>query len=72
MRSFSRHSEIGATGLVEVDVLEDDGEVAGVVLDGRDVVDRLAEAALLGVDQPLERAALDIDEVGYFEDVLEA
>ena len=62
----------GSDGLVEVDLLEDDGEVAGVVLDGRDVVDRLAEAALLGVDQPVERAALDIDEVRYFGDVLEA
>ena len=59
-------------GLVEVDVLEDDGEVAGVVLDGRDVVDRLAEATLLGVDEPVERAALDIDEVRNFRDVLEA
>ena len=58
--------------LVEVDLLEDDGQVAGVVLDGRDIVDRLAEAALLGVDQPVERAALDINEVRYFGGVLEA
>jgi hypothetical protein len=49
-----------------VDVLEDDGEVAGVVLDGRHVVDGLPETTLLGVDQPLERVPLDIDEVGNF------
>src|SRR4030095_5217935 len=44
----------------------------GVVLDGRDVVDRLAEAALFGVDQPGERAALGIYGGLYFRDVLEA
>ena len=57
--------------VVEVDLLEDDGEVAGVVLDRRDVVDGLPQAALLGVDQPLERAALDVDEVGDLEAVLQ-
>ena len=58
--------------VVEVDVLEDDGEVAGVVLDRRDIVDRLPEATLLGVHQPLERAPLNIDQVGNFEAVLQA
>ena len=51
-------------GLVEGDLAELDGEVAGVVLDRRDVVDRLAQTALLRVGQPLEGAALDIDQVG--------
>ena len=55
-----------------MDVLEDDGKVAGVVLDGRDVVDRLAEAALFDVDQPVERAALDVDEVGDLEGLVQA
>jgi hypothetical protein len=55
-----------------VDLVEDHGQVAGVVLDRRDVVDRLAQAALLRVDQPVERAALDIYEVRYFEAVLKA
>jgi hypothetical protein len=49
-----------------VDVLEDDREVAGVVLDRRHVVDGLAKTTLVGVDQPLERAPLDINEVGDF------
>ena len=53
-------------GLVEVDVLEDDGEVAGVVLDRRNVVDRLAQATLLRVDQPVERTLLDVDQVRKF------
>jgi hypothetical protein len=55
-----------------VNVLEDHGEVAGVVLDRRDVIDGLAKPALLGVDEPLERAALDIDQVRDFKGVLEA
>jgi hypothetical protein len=36
-------------GLVEVELTEDHGQVAGVVLDRRDVVDGLAEKALCGV-----------------------
>ena len=50
--------------VVEDELAEVDGEVAGVVLDRRDVVDRLPQAPLLGIRQPLERAALDVDEVG--------
>jgi hypothetical protein len=46
-----------------------DGEGAGVVLDRRDVVDRLAKALLL---EPLEGGLLDVDQVGEVEDVLEA
>ena len=62
----------GSDGLVEMNVLEDHGQVAGVVLDRRDVVDGLTETTLLRVHQPLERAALDVDQVGNFECVLEA
>ncbi len=51
-------------GLVERELAELHGEVAGVVLDRRDVVDRLAQTALLRVGQPRERAALDVDQVG--------
>src|SRR4051794_26099335 len=43
-----------------------DGERAGVVLDRRDVVDRLAKAV---VQEPLERGLLDVDQVGEVEDV---
>ena len=52
-------------GLVEGQLAELDGKVAGVVLDRRDVVDRLPQTALLRVGEPLEGAALDIDQVGY-------
>src|SRR5213076_1261389 len=38
----------------------------------RDVVDRLAQATLLRVDEPLERAPLDVDQVGDLEHGLEA
>ena len=58
--------------LVEVELAEVDGEVPGVVLDRRDVVDRLPQAPLLGVDQPLERAALDVDEVGDIDGLVQA
>ncbi len=51
-------------GLVECELAELHGEVAGVVLDRRNVVDRLAEPALLRVRQPLEGAALYVDQVG--------
>ncbi len=40
-------------GRVEGELTELDGEVAGVVLDRRDVVDRLPQAPLLRVDQPV-------------------
>ena len=52
--------------LVEAELAELHGQIAGVVLDGRDVIDRLAQTAVLGVGQPLERLALDIDQVGDF------
>jgi hypothetical protein len=57
----------GSDGLVEGDVFEDDGEIAGVVLDGRDVVDRLAKSSLCCVSQPVERPALDVNEVRKLE-----
>ena len=69
--SFSRHSSIVCGRLVELEVAEDDREVAGVVLDRRDVVDRLAQQPVLRVRQRLERAALDIDQVWDFKWVLE-
>ena len=59
-------------GLVEREIAELDGEVAGVVLDRRDVVDRLAQAAATGVGQPGEGLALDIDQVGDFKDLVQA
>jgi hypothetical protein len=58
-------------GRVELERAELDGEVAGVVLDRRDVVDRLAQAALLGVDEPGEGLLLDVDQVRDVEDVVE-
>src|SRR6185437_481813 len=47
------------------------GQVAGVVLDGRDVIDGLAQAAVLRVGQPLKRLALNIDQVGDFKDLVQ-
>src|SRR5207249_11641363 len=44
-------------------------ERAGVVLDRRDVVDRLPEAL---VHEPAKRGLLDVDEVGEVENVLQA
>src|SRR4029450_328813 len=58
--------------LAERELAELHGEVAGVVLDGRDVVDRLAQASVLGVHQPVERLLLDVDEVGDLENLVEA
>ena len=58
--------------LVEAELAEVDGQVAGVVLDRRDVVDRLPEPSLLRIDQPLERAELDIDQVGDVKDLVKA
>ena len=49
--------------LVELEIAEDDREVAGVVLDRRDVVDRLPKQSLLRVGQRRERATLDIDQI---------
>src|SRR5439155_9267491 len=45
-----------------------DGERAGVILDRRDVVDRLAKTF---VQEPLKRGLLDVDQIGKVEDVLE-
>src|SRR5207247_1800340 len=59
-------------GLVEVELAEVHGEMTRVVLDRRDVVDRLAEAAVLGIGEPLERLPLDVDEVGDVEDLVQA
>ncbi len=57
--------------LVEDEFAELHGKIAGVVLDRGDVVDGLPEPPLLGVDQPGERAPLDIDEVGNFEGLVQ-
>jgi hypothetical protein len=51
-------------GLVEGELAELDGEVARVVLDRGDVIDRLAQPALLGVHEPIERLLLDVDQIG--------
>ena len=59
----------GELRLSELVLAELDGEGAGVVLDGRDVVDRLAQPLL---QEPLERGLLDVDQVGEVEDVLQA
>ena len=48
---------------------EFDRERARVILDRRDVVDRLAQAFL---QEPVERGLLDVDQVGEVENVLEA
>ncbi len=58
-------------GIVERELAELDSQVAGVVLDRRDVVDRLAEASLLRIGQPGEGPALDVDEVRDLEDLVE-
>jgi hypothetical protein len=59
----------GDGGLTELVLAELDGERAGVVLDRRDVVDRLSQAL---VEEPVERGLLDVDQVGEIENVLEA
>ena len=58
----------GELGQAELVVAEVDGERAGVILDRRDVVDRLAEAF---ADEPVEGLTLDVDQVGEVEDMLE-
>src|SRR5437763_16400857 len=58
-------------GLVESEFAELDGEVPGVVLDRRDVVDRLAQSAVLRVGQPGEGLSLDINQVGDFKDLVQ-
>jgi len=59
-------------GLVEVEVPELDGEMAGVVLDRGDVVDRLPQSTGLRIDQPVERPTLDVDQVGDVEGLVQA
>ena len=59
-------------GLIEGELAELDGEVAGVVLDRGDVIDRLAQSALLGIGQPRERTALYVNQVGYIDRLVEA
>jgi hypothetical protein len=56
-------------GLTEVVVAEFHGECAGVVLDRRDIVDRLLETLL---HEPLEGGLLDVDQVWKVKDVLQA
>jgi hypothetical protein len=46
--------------IAELELAELDGERAGVILDRRDVVDRLSEALVL---EPFERGLLDVDEI---------
>src|SRR5439155_19805408 len=55
--------------LAELVVAEFDGESARVVLDRRNVVDRLAKTFL---QEPSERRLLDVDQVRKVEDVLQA
>ena len=56
----------GVLRLSELEIAEDDRKVSGVVLDRRNVVDRFAQHSLLR-GESLERTALDIDQVRYFE-----
>ncbi len=59
-------------GIVELDVAEDDRQVARVVLDRRDVGDRRLEHPRLGVGQRFERAALYVDQMWGFERCFES
>src|SRR5581483_6364013 len=56
-------------GLPELVLAELHRERAGVVLDRRDVVDRLAKAFL---QEPVEAGLLDVDQVGEVENMLQA
>ncbi len=53
--------------IVEDELAELHGEVAGVVLDRRDVVDRLPQTTVLGVGEPGKGLLLDVDQVGYIK-----
>src|SRR5207244_2072903 len=77
-----RHGERGLIGQVLLAALLDGelrvselvlselhGERSRVVLDRRDVVDRLSETLL---QEPLEGGLLDVDEIGKVENVLQA
>ncbi len=59
-------------GLIERELAELHGEVAGVVLNRRDVVDCLAQTTGLWVGQPRKRAALDVNQVGDVNGLLQA
>ena len=70
----TRESEIALTtlfesvsGIVKFEIAKDDGEIAGVILDGRDVVDRLPQHAGLGIGEILERTTLNVDQMWSFE-----
>ena len=56
--------------VIERELAELDGEVPGVVLDRRDVVDRLPQAPLLRIDEPGEGLLLDVDQVGDIKDLV--
>ena len=58
----------GELRLSEPVLAELDGERPGVVLDRRDVVDRLPEPF---AEEPVEGLTLDVDQIGEVEDVLE-
>ena len=58
-------------GLVELEIPEDNREIARVVLDRRDVVDRLPQQSVLRVGETLEGEALNVDQVWDFKRVLE-
>src|SRR5215217_4871823 len=58
-------------GRVELELAELHGEIAGVILDRRDVVDRLPQPPALRIDEPGERLLLDVDQVRDVEDVVE-
>jgi hypothetical protein len=62
----------GRDGIVEPQLPEVHGEVARVVLDGRDVVDRLPQAALLRIGEPFEGSTLDVDQVREVMDSIQA
>jgi hypothetical protein len=58
--------------LIERELPELHGQVAGVVLDRRDVVDRLAQAAPVWINQPGEGLLLDVDQVRNIDRLVEA
>ena len=58
--------------IVERELPELHGQVARVVLDRRDVVDRLAQPPSLWINQPGEGLLLDVDEVGNLDRLVEA
>ncbi len=57
--------------IVERELPELHGQVAGVVLDRRDVVDRLAQPAPLRIDKPGKGLLLDVDQVRDIDRLVE-